>query len=135
MWRHIKRISLAVVLTFGAAAVIVVTVVAAFAPKITHCGDMRRTKVLADVAAISEALELFRREHGTVPTADQGLRALVETSSSSTGDGYLWKMPVDPWGNPYHYVTDGSTFSVASFGADGAVGGDSPNEDIRSHGL
>src|SRR5262249_15308808 len=131
-WRDIKRISLVVALTSGAVVVIGVTVVAIFAPKITHCGEMRRTKALADVAAISEALVLFRGEHGGLPTADQGLRALVETSSPSTGDGYLWYVPIDPWGHPYHYVTDGRTFSVFSLGADGSEGGDGSNEDIKS---
>ena len=133
IWHPIKRSLLVATLTLGAAAVIGVTLVAASAPRIiTHCGDMRRTKALADVAAISEALTLFRSERGALPTANQGLRALVEISSLSTGDGYLWKMPMDPWGHPYQYVTDGKAFSVTSFGADGTVGGDGPNEDITS---
>jgi general secretion pathway protein G len=134
-WSNIKRISVAALLTLAVVVALGATVLVALAPQVTHCGDMRRTKAVADVAAISEALALFRREHGTLPSSDEGLRALVETASPSTGEGYLWKIPVDPWGRPYRYSTDGKTFSLVSLGADGAKGGDGANEDITSDGL
>jgi general secretion pathway protein G len=128
-----KKVSIAVLLTFCTALIVVVAVLAVFAPRVvTHCGDIRRTKAIADVVGISEALELFRREQGSLPTTGEGLRTLAERSSPPMKDGYLWEVPTDPWGHPYQYWTDGQTFSVVSFGADASEGGDGQDADIES---
>jgi general secretion pathway protein G len=47
-------------------------------------------------------------------------------------DGYLDRVPVDPWGNEYVYFSDGQNFVVKSYGGDGAEGGDAKNSDISS---
>ena len=43
-------------------------------------------------------------------------------------------IPLDPWGNPYQYVSPGEhgDYDMFSFGADGAVGGEGEDEDIVS---
>lgn len=43
------------------------------------------------------------------------------------------KIPMDPWGNPYVYTKDGTRkFTIVSYGADRAPGGDGVNADISS---
>ncbi|HKI74685.1 MAG TPA: type II secretion system protein GspG, partial [Pseudomonadales bacterium] len=71
------------------------------------------------------------------PSTEQGLAALVTQPSGYpeakkwNPEGYLPKLPVDPWGNPYVYLSEGPTkFEIYSYGADGKEGGDGYNADI-----
>jgi len=106
------------------------------APKIIgRTDEARRTKALADVKGIEEALHLFKLDNGFYPTTDQGLQALVTRPSNARNyspDGYLDKLPIDPWGNPYAYFSDGQDYIVKSYGADGQEGGEGKNADIDS---
>ena len=80
---------------------------------ITHCGDMRDTKALADIKGIEEGLYLFKHDKGSYPTTAEGLQALVQTPASASNynpDGYLDKLPVDPWGSPYRYSSNGQGY-------------------------
>jgi len=112
------------------------------APKIIGRTDQARaTKAAADIKGIEEALHLYKLDMGHYPTSAQGLAALV-AGGATTGvgrnvnpEGYLEKVPVDPWGNPYLYVSDGQNFVIKSMGADGAEGGDAKNADIDSRDL
>lgn len=109
------------------------------APKIIgRTDEARRTKALADVKGIEEALHLFKLDNGFYPTTDQGLQALITRPSNARNyspDGYLDKLPVDPWGNPYVYFSDGQNYIVKSYGADGQEGGEGKNADIDSRAL
>ncbi|MFI5394509.1 MAG: type II secretion system major pseudopilin GspG [Candidatus Binatia bacterium] len=109
------------------------------APKIIgRTDEARRTKALADIKGIEEALHLFKLDNGFYPTTDQGLQALVTRPSNArnyNADGYLDKLPVDPWGNPYVYFSDGQNFMIKSYGADGQEGGEGKNADIDSRAL
>jgi general secretion pathway protein G len=108
------------------------------APKIIgRTDEARRTKALADVKAIEEALHLYKLDTGTYPTTGQGLNALVQRPEGGRAgnynpDGYLDKVPIDPWGNPYAYFGDGNDYIVKSYGADGQEGGEGKNADIDS---
>jgi general secretion pathway protein G len=106
------------------------------APKIIgRTDEARRTKALADVKGIEEALHLFKLDNGFYPTTDQGLQALVTRPSNARNyspDGYLDKLPIDPWGNPYVYFSDGQDYIVKSYGGDGQEGGEGKNADIDS---
>jgi general secretion pathway protein G len=99
---------------------------------ICHGSDMRRVKAQADLFAIEEALELYRVDHGAVPTTERTLNELVEAAPTD-GEGYLDYLPVDPWGNPYQYVSDGRQYSIISFAADGSPGGTAENADVNIH--
>ena len=46
--------------------------------------------------------------------------------------GYLDRLPVDPWGSTYLYLSPGENgeFDLYSLGADGLSGGDSQNTDL-----
>lgn len=93
-----------------------------------------------DVAAIMQALKLYRLDNITYPTTDQGLQALVVKPASApippnwkTG-GYLDRLPKDPWGHDYQYLSPGirGEIDVFSLGADGAPGGEGNDADVGS---
>jgi general secretion pathway protein G len=106
----------------------------------------KRTKAMADIAELKTALDRYYIDMGSYPTSDQGLPALVNpggaggqggTQVSSSGgsaggsdDSYIQRIPNDPWGNPYVYTSDGSSYTLKSYGADGAEGGTGKNADI-----
>ena len=48
--------------------------------------------------------------------------------------GYLTKIPKDPWGNDYIYISPGEhdDFDLISYGADSEEGGEGKNADVRS---
>lgn len=106
------------------------------APKIIgRTDEARRTKALADIKGIEEALHLFKLDNGFYPSTGQGIQALVQcppAAKNCNPDGYLDKLPTDPWGNPYAYFGDGQEFIIKSYGADGQEGGEGKNADIDS---
>jgi general secretion pathway protein G len=118
-----------VVLILGLLAALVV-------PKIVGRTDEARvTKAKADIKAIESALNLFKIDNGFYPTGAEGLTALVQAPPRAkkwNPDGYLDKVPVDPWGAEYIYMFDGRQIVVASLGADGVEGGDGYNADISN---
>jgi len=93
-----------------------------------------------DIASVMQALKLYKLDNQRYPTTEQGLQALVSKPASSPvptnwkSAGYLDKLPVDPWGNPYQYLFPGihSELDVFSFGIDGAAGGEGNDADIGS---
>ena len=112
------------------------------APRILGRTDEARvTKAAADIKSIEQALSLYKLDNGGFPTSEQGLQALVTPPTSGpparrwNPDGYLDKVPVDPWGSPYVFRSDGNSFVILSYGADGAEGGDGKNGDIDSRNL
>lgn len=103
--------------------------------------DARRTKALADLKAIENALNLYRLDTSTYPTTAQGLEALVRRPDTPPiprgykADGYLDRVPLDPWGHPYVYVyaSGASRFELRSYGADGVEGGEGRFADLDGH--
>ncbi len=96
----------------------------------------KRTKAQADIAELKTALDRYYLDNGYYPTTDQSLQALV---SQPTGGripanyeegGYVEKVPLDPWGSPYFYQSDGNGYVLKSFGADGKPGGTGKDADI-----
>lgn len=97
--------------------------------------DARIAKAKQDIVAISSALNLYKLDNLRYPTTDQGLEALVKPPANAKNwrqGGYLDRLPVDPWGNPYLYLSPGQhgAFDVYSLGADGQPGGVGANADI-----
>jgi general secretion pathway protein G len=45
------------------------------------------------------------------------------------------QVPPDPWGNPYNYSAEGSSYTIVSYGADGRPGGSEYDADISSDNL
>ncbi len=104
---------------------------------ISRPDDARVQRASADVRAIANALELYRMDNGNYPSTDQGLDALVSEPSGYpearrwNPEGYLGKMPMDPWDEPYLYYNEGRSYDVYTFGADRKEGGESYDADIR----
>jgi general secretion pathway protein G len=90
----------------------------------------------AEIANIVKAIETFYADQGRYPTTDEGLQTLVE-GTDSWPDGFLNKLPRDPWKNAYEYVSPGSNepYEVVSLGADGREGGEGENADFTSEEL
>lgn len=86
-----------------------------------------------DVRSIMGALRLYYLDHGSYPSTEQGLGALVKAN----GQGYLDASPKDPWRNDYQYLNPGThgEIDVYSLGADGKPGGEGVNSDIGSWNL
>jgi len=110
-------------------------------PKIMGRPDEARiVAAKQDIAAIRQALNLYRLDNVRYPTTEQGLQALVEkpTSGPIPGNwkpgGYIERLPNDPWGSPYQYLNPGlrGELDIFSLGADGAAGGEGNNADIGS---
>ena len=91
-------------------------------------------KAKADIAVLGQALETYRLDNLTYPDAGAGLQALVTppTTSGMRTEGYIKKLPMDPWNRPYQYNMPGKNgaFDIYSLGADGAPGGENENADI-----
>lgn len=99
--------------------------------------EARVTAARSDIQQIGNALELYRLDNGQYPSSDQGLDALVEEPAGYpearnwSPDGYLKRLPVDPWGEPYFYFSEDRSIEVYSFGVDRKEGGEGVNADIR----
>jgi len=86
----------------------------------------RMKKAEADVALLEQAVEMYRLNKLEYPTSGQGLASLVT-------EGFVKRLPDDPWGNPYLYEVpggEGRAFDIMSYGADGQEGGDEDDADI-----
>jgi general secretion pathway protein G len=113
-------------------------------PKIMGRPDeARAVAAKQDISSIMQALNLYRLDNGRYPSTEQGLQALVQkpttepVPSNYKQGGYVGKLPTDPWGNPYQYLTPGlkGEVDIQSFGADGKPGGEGTNADIGSWNL
>jgi general secretion pathway protein G len=87
-----------------------------------------------------QGLKLYKLDNQRYPTTEQGLQALITKPTTGPGangwktGGYLDKLPKDPWGNPYQYLSPGikGDVDVFSLGADGQPGGTGNDADIGS---
>jgi general secretion pathway protein G len=105
--------------------------------------DARVTAAKQDIASIMQALKLYRLDNQRYPTSEQGLQALIQKPSSGPAangwknGGYIEKLPKDPWGGQYQYLSPGvkGEVDVFSFGADSQAGGTGNDADIGSWDL
>jgi general secretion pathway protein G len=90
----------------------------------------------AEISTMVSALESFYADQSRYPTNDEGIEILTR-GTRSFPDGFLKKLPLDPWGNPYEYVSPGtkSPFEIVCLGADGREGGELGDADISSEAL
>ena len=108
-------------------------------PRVIDRPDQARvSRAKSDIAAIESALALYRLDNQRYPTTEQGLQALVERPTRApvpdnwAEGGYLARLPIDPWGQPYQYLQPGvhGDVDLFSHGADGRPGGSGVNADI-----
>jgi len=100
--------------------------------------DARVMAARTDVNNLSQALRLYKLDNQRMPTAEQGLQALIVKPTSgpipANWKPYVEKLPNDPWGHPYQYLNPGikGEIDVMSLGADGQAGGEGKDADIGS---
>lgn len=130
---------LVVVMILGLLAALVV-------PRIMgRTDEAKRTAAKVQIRNLEAALQLYKLDNGVYPSTEQGLRALVEKPSTGVVPkkwklgGYIQKLPEDPWGNPYKYLspipTQKADYEITSYGTDGEPGGEGINADIVSWNL
>lgn len=91
-----------------------------------------RQKALSDIVTLENALEMYRLDNNIYPSTAQGLKALVKKPEIAPiprnyrDDGYVRRLPKDPWGNPYQLKSPGQhgTLDIYSFGPGGVEGED-----------
>ena len=106
-------------------------------------GDARIVAAKQDIATMMGALKLYKLDNMHYPNTEQGLQSLIAKPTSGpsangwkTG-GYVDKLPKDPWGNPYQFLSPGikGEVDIFSLGADGLPGGVADDADIGSWDL
>lgn len=94
-----------VVLILGILAALIV-------PRVVgHAAEAKTAKATADIAELQNELQQFHVNCDRYPTTEEGLDALVHAPANASG----WKgpysqndIPLDPWGDPYVYVSPGA---------------------------
>lgn len=103
-----------------------------------YLGSARSDTAVLQIEELGAGLDLYHLEVGRYPTTEEGLQALVEqpTGISRWNGPYLKKktIPLDPWGNEYHYRSPGQNalYDLYSLGSDNLEGGERENADIVS---
>jgi len=110
-------------------------------PRIIDRPDQARVaRAQADIASLSSAVKLYKLDNFRYPTTEQGLAALVARPTAEplpanyAQNGYIDRLPKDPWGNDYQYLSPGvhGEYDIFTLGADGVAGGTGLDADIGS---
>ena len=122
--------------------VIIGLLVGLIGPKVLgRAGDARMTAAKSDISNLGRALDIYKLDNYSYPNTDQGLQALVTQPSGEpearnwNPDGYLPKVPKDPWGTEYIYMSpgvNGGKYDLYTLGADGREGGEGEAADVNS---
>lgn len=97
-------------------------------------------KATSDIVALEGSLDMYKLDNHRYPTTEQGLQALVtkpEIAPIPNGyraDGYIRRLPQDPWGGDYILVSPGEHGAVDVFSA-GPDGEANTADDITNWSL
>ena len=89
-----------------------------------------RQKAVSDIATLENALDMYRMDNSRFPSNEQGVEALAKKPELAPvprnypEDGYIRRLPKDPWGNNYQIRNPGEhgRIDVFSQGPDGETG-------------
>lgn len=89
-------------------------------------------KAVSDITALETSLSMYKMDNYDFPTTEQGLEALVSETDIEPlprrfpEDGYVKRLPNDPWGNEYQLLNPGENgkMDIFSMGPDGEAGTD-----------
>jgi general secretion pathway protein G len=125
--------------------VVILSILAAIVvPNVMSSPDEARiVKAKQDIRALESALNLYRLDNYVYPSTEQGIQALVTRPTTPPepqnwkAEGYIDRMPSDPWGHPYQYLSPGQNgeFDLYSMGADGQLDGQGVNADVSNWNL
>jgi general secretion pathway protein G len=122
--------------------VAVIAVLAALvAPNVFgHLGTAKDTAARAQMEMLGASLDSYRLDNGRYPSTVQGLEALrtaphLDPRPRNWNGPYLRRaVPLDPWGNPYVFLSPGEAnpngYDLMTYGADGQPGGEGENADL-----
>ena len=123
----------------------ILTILAALiVPRIMDRPDQaRQVAARNDIRAIESAFNLYRLDNGVYPSTEQGLSSLVQKPDVGViprnwkSGGYLDRLPKDPWGKDYQYISPGvqGDIDIFTYGRDGQPGGEGYDADIGSWNL
>ena len=123
----------------------ILTILAALiVPRIMDRPDQaRQVAARNDIRAIESAFNLYRLDNGVYPSTEQGLSSLVQKPDVGViprnwkSGGYLDRLPKDPWGKDYQYISPGvqGDIDIFTYGRDGQPGGEGYDADIGSWDL
>jgi general secretion pathway protein G len=137
---------------------VVITVIAILAGMVSpmvfrNVGDAKVSAARAQIESFGLALDTYYLHNDYYPTTEEGLAALVTppvvpssrrpADPSSRRPAANWRgpylkkgVPLDPWGNPYHYESPGpvnqQSYDLVSYGRDGKPGGEGEDRDLTS---
>ncbi|WP_119825242.1 type II secretion system major pseudopilin GspG [Rahnella victoriana] len=80
-------------------------------------------KAVSDIVALENALDMYKLDNHRYPTTEQTLDALVTLPTLSPvpanyrNDGYIKRLPADPWGNEYMLLSPGEHGAIDVFSA------------------
>ena len=104
--------------------------------------EAKQLKAKLTIESLETSLRLYKLDHGAYPTSEQGLNALIAAPDTANASGnyreggYIekGKVPKDPWGNEFIYLSPGvhGEYDVISYGSDGVPGGEGKDKDINS---
>jgi len=111
---------------------------AVIVPKLTGKPDEARVvKAQQDIRQLESALQMYKLDNFYYPSSQQGLEALVTKPSGDPParnwkNGYITRLPKDPWGGIYQYLNPGvkGEIDIFSLGADQKPGGEGPDADV-----
>lgn len=87
-------------------------------------------KAAVDIQQLEGALEMYKLKNNVFPSTEQGLEALVSQPviepipRNYPSDGFIKRLPQDPWGNDYLLLNPGEmgNIDIFSVGPDGEPG-------------
>uniref|UniRef100_UPI000C9C7A60 type II secretion system major pseudopilin GspG n=1 Tax=Bowmanella denitrificans TaxID=366582 RepID=UPI000C9C7A60 len=89
-------------------------------------------KAAIDIQQLESAIQMYKVRTNLLPTTEQGLEALVTAPTldpvprNFPAEGFINRLPKDPWGNDYYLLSPGEmgSFDVFSAGPDMQPGTD-----------
>lgn len=111
--------------------VIIGSIMALVAPNIL--GNQEQAKIdkaRIDIQRLEDAMRMYKMQNNKFLTTEQGLEGLVTQTDIDPvpkrfpEGGFIDKLPLDPWDNPYTLVSPGEfgKFDIFSMGPDGTPG-------------
>ncbi|MET1218550.1 MAG: type II secretion system major pseudopilin GspG [Glaciecola sp.] len=111
---------------------VIIGIMASFvAPQILgNQEEAQLKKTAVDIQSLESAVERYKLRTNMFPTTEQGLQALVSEPDidpiprNYPADGFIKRLPQDPWGNDYQLISPGELgrIDIFSFGPDGEPG-------------
>lgn len=93
-------------------------------PNVIGAGEQAdRQKARTDIVSLENALSQYRLDNGSYPTTEQGLDALLNEPQvdprprNYRRNGYINRLPLDPWNQEYLLLSPGEFGDVDVFSA------------------